>query len=306
MINRLPSPTTNHDSPFSKLFGHSPLYSDLSTFGCVCFVHLPSHERHKLTAQFGKCVFLGYAIPHKGYVCYDPHASHIRVSRNVIFFENQYFFPSHVQLSSASVSLLPIFSESPTIVERFKPSFVYERRSQPESGSTSFMSPFDLDLAHDPSPTSTTLRRSTHPSRPPNWFGFFSPVSLVATLSTIAIPSCYKQAMEHECWQIAMQAELQALEENHTWDIVLCPHTVKPIGSKWVFSVKLRSNGSLDRYKARLVALGKKQEYGVDYEETFAHVAKMTTVRTILAIAASQSWRLHQIDVKHAFLHGDL
>jgi hypothetical protein len=112
--------------------------------------------------------------------------------------------------------------------------------------------------------------------------------------------------MEHECWQNAMQAELQALKENHTWNIVPCPPTVKPIGSKWVFSVKLRSDGSLDRYKARLVALGYKQEYGVDYEETFAPVAKMTTVRTILAIAASQSWPLHQMDVKNAFLHGDI
>ena len=94
--------------------------------------------------------------------------------------------------------------------------------------------------------------------------------------------------------------------QNHTWDIVPCPPTVKPIGSKWVFSLKLRSDGSLDRYKGRLVALGNKQEYGVDYEETFAPVAKMTTVRTILAIAASQSWRLHQMDVKNAFLHGNL
>ena len=278
MINRLPSPTTNHVSPFSKLFGHSPLYSDLRTFGCVCFVHLPPHERHKLTAQSVKCVFLGYAIPHKGYVCYNPHASRIRVSRNVIFFENQYFFSSHVQLSSASVSLLPIFSESPPIVERFKPGFVYERRSRHESGSTSFVPPSDLDSAPDPAPASTTLRRSTRPSRAPNWYGFFSLVSLAATLSTISIPSCYKQAMEHECWQIAMQAELQALEENHTWNIVPCPPTVKPIGSKWVFSVKLHSDGSLDRYKARLEALSNKQEYRVDYEETFAHVAKMTTI----------------------------
>ncbi|XP_042956257.1 uncharacterized mitochondrial protein AtMg00810-like [Carya illinoinensis] len=112
--------------------------------------------------------------------------------------------------------------------------------------------------------------------------------------------------MEHECWQNAMLIELQALEENHTWDIVPCPPIVKPIGSKWVFSVKLHFDGSLDRYKARLIALGNKQEYGVDYEETFALVAKMTTVRTILAIAASQSWQLHQMDVKNAFLHGDL
>jgi len=103
-----------------------------------------------------------------------------------------------------------------------------------------------------------------------------------------------------------MQIKLQALEENHTWDIVPCPHTVKPIGSKWVFSVKLCSDGSLDRHKAHFIALGNKHEYRVDYEETFAPVAKMTTVRTILAIAASQSWQLHQMDVKNAFLHGDL
>ena len=58
LINCLPSPMLNHVSPFSKLFGHSPLYSDLRTFGCVCFVHLPTHERHKLTTQSVKCVFL--------------------------------------------------------------------------------------------------------------------------------------------------------------------------------------------------------------------------------------------------------
>jgi hypothetical protein len=75
-----------------------------------------------------------------------------------------------------------------------------------------------------------------------------------------------------------MQVELQALEENHTWDIVPCPPTVKPIGSKWVFFVKLRSDGFLECYKVCLVALGNKQEYGVDYEETFSLVAKMTTI----------------------------
>ena len=85
-----------------------------------------------------------------------------------------------------------------------------------------------------------------------------------------------------------------------------CPPGVKPIGCKWVYSVKFRSDGSLDRYKARLVALGNRQEYGIDYEETFAPVAKMTIVRTILALATSQKWSLRQMDVKNTFLHGDL
>ena len=85
--------------------------------------------------------FSWLCYPLKGYVCYDPHALRIRVSWNVILFENQYFFPSHVELPSASVFLLPSFSESPTIVEGFKLGFVYERRSRHEFGSTSFVSP---------------------------------------------------------------------------------------------------------------------------------------------------------------------
>ena len=103
-----------------------------------------------------------------------------------------------------------------------------------------------------------------------------------------------------------MQDELDALSQNHTWDVVPCPPFVKPIGCKWIYSIKLNSDGTLARYKARLVALGNRQEYGIDYDETFAPVAKMTTVRTLLAIAASQSWPLYQMDVKNAFLHGDL
>jgi len=96
-----------------------------------------------------------------------------------------------------------------------------------------------------------------------------------------------------------MQEELEALEENHTWDIVLS--TVIPIRNKSVFSIKLRSNGSLDCYKVQLVTLFNKQEYKNDYEETFALVVKMTAIQAILSIAAFQSWPLHQMDVKNAF-----
>eukprot|EP00268_Persea_americana_P023465 TRINITY_DN23060_c0_g1_i2.p1 TRINITY_DN23060_c0_g1~~TRINITY_DN23060_c0_g1_i2.p1 ORF type:complete len:172 (+),score=16.79 TRINITY_DN23060_c0_g1_i2:657-1172(+) len=88
--------------------------------------------------------------------------------------------------------------------------------------------------------------------------------------------------------------------------MLLCPPSIKPIGCKWIYSIKLKSNGTVDRYKARLVALGNRQEYVIDYDETFAPVAKMTTVRTILVVAASQSRPLYKMDVKNAFQHGDL
>lgn len=304
LINRLPSPSLNHVSPFFQLFGHTPNYSNLRTFGCVCYVHLPTHERTKLTAQAVQCAFLGYSVHQKGFLCYDPNLRRIRVSRNVIFFENQYFFSTHKDDLSPSFSVLPIFTNSSADSVPSKPLIVYQRRK--------ISAPLGPPPAHslnvDPVPATapTPLRQSTRVRKPPDRYGFTSPLSLTATVSSIPIPSSYKQAMEHECWRRAIETELLALAENQTWDVVPCPPSVKPLGSKFVFSIKLRSDGSIERHKARLVVLGNKQEYGLDYDETFAPVAKMTTVRTILALAASQSWSLHQMDVKNAFLHGDL
>ncbi|XP_060670003.1 retrovirus-related Pol polyprotein from transposon RE1 isoform X5 [Ziziphus jujuba] len=128
----------------------------------------------------------------------------------------------------------------------------------------------------------------------------------MAALSVTNVPKSYSQAKNYEHWRDAMNEELDALVKNHTWDVVPCPKGCKPIGCQWVYSIKQKSDGSLDRYKARLVALGNWQEFGINYHETFAPVAKMTTVRTLLAIAGSQSWPLFQMDVKNAFLHGDL
>uniref|UniRef100_A0A2N9GCA0 CCHC-type domain-containing protein n=1 Tax=Fagus sylvatica TaxID=28930 RepID=A0A2N9GCA0_FAGSY len=104
----------------------------------------------------------------------------------------------------------------------------------------------------------------------------------------------------------AMTEELQALEKTHTWDLVDLPHGKSAIGCKWVYKIKTKSDGSIERYKARLVAKGYAQEYGIDYEETFAPVACITSVRSLLAIAAVHQWPLFQMDVKNAFLNGDL
>ncbi|GAU31202.1 hypothetical protein TSUD_210590 [Trifolium subterraneum] len=119
-------------------------------------------------------------------------------------------------------------------------------------------------------------------------------------------PKSYLEASKFECWQKAMNDELDALAKTGTWKIVDLPPLIKPIGSKWVYKVKYKADGSIERHKARLVAKGYNQVEGLDFFDTFSPVAKLTIVRLLLATAATQNWHLHQLDVNNAFLHGDL
>jgi hypothetical protein len=103
-----------------------------------------------------------------------------------------------------------------------------------------------------------------------------------------------------------MDEEMAALDVNATWELVALPKDKKAIGCKWVYKIKHNVDGSMNRYKARLVAKGYAQIYGIDYEETYSRIAKMTIVRTIIAMAIAKGWSLHQMDVNNAFLDGDL
>ncbi|KAB2598442.1 hypothetical protein D8674_001362 [Pyrus ussuriensis x Pyrus communis] len=130
--------------------------------------------------------------------------------------------------------------------------------------------------------------------------------SFLADITDGEEPRNFKAASLKPEWQLAMQEEFNALKTQGTWILVPPPSHRSVIGSKWVYKVKKNPDGSISRFKARLVAQGYSQEHGLDYSETFSPVVRHTTVRLILALAAQFSWQLRQLDIKNAFLHGDL
>ena len=119
-------------------------------------------------------------------------------------------------------------------------------------------------------------------------------------------PDSFSEAMKQKEWKKYILSEYNPVLENGTWKLVDCPSNVKPIGCKWFFWIKCKSNGEVDKYKAIFVAKGFAEQEGIDYDETFAPTAKWNTIRTIINLVAHNGWKLHQMDVKSAFLNDDL
>src|SRR5262249_46094582 len=111
---------------------------------------------------------------------------------------------------------------------------------------------------------------------------------------------------ESAFWKEAVKCEMDSIMANGTWVLVDLPPGCKTIGCKWIFRKKLRPDGSIDKYKARLVAKGFKQKEGIDYFDTYSPVARMTTIRVLVALASIYDLKIHQMDVKTAFLNGEL
>ena len=165
--------------------------------------------------------------------------------------------------------------------------------------------PIDHALAIDhvgPS-ESYTLRRSHRVTTLPSHLRDFHCFSALASLQE---PQTFCEASSNPLWQQAMKEELNALHKTRTWDLVDLPSRKSAICCKWVYKIKTRSDGTVDRYKARLVTRGFTQEYEIDYEETFAPVARLSSIRTLIAISEARKWPLFHMDVKNTFLNGEL
>ncbi|KAL4354653.1 hypothetical protein GQ457_06G014570 [Hibiscus cannabinus] len=186
----------------------------------------------------------------------------------------------------------------------------------------------DISTSIPGSSSPLALRKSSRVSKPPNWLQDYvhschsssvsgtypisdyisylhlpsSTQSFLSSTSILVEPNSYSEGKQHPIWIQAMKDELLALESNGTWSVVPLPLGKSPIGCKWVYKIKYHASGAVEWYKARLVAKGFTQRAGIDYTDTFSPVAKLTTVRIVLALAAMFDWQLHQMDVHNAFL----
>ncbi|WVZ99464.1 hypothetical protein U9M48_044755 [Paspalum notatum var. saurae] len=136
--------------------------------------------------------------------------------------------------------------------------------------------------------------------------GFRQPSKNLHVTALSPVPLSVRSALTDPNWRGAMEEEFQALTTNNTWTLVPRPPHANVVTGKWIFRHKLNSDGTLDRYKARWVLRGFTQRPGVDFDETFSPVVKPATIRTVLSLALSNNWPIHQLDVKNAFLHGTL
>ncbi|KAH9678969.1 retrovirus-related pol polyprotein from transposon RE1 [Citrus sinensis] len=174
-------------------------------------------------------------------------------------------------------------------------------------------SPELIVLVIDDADVPITLRKgvryyTSHPIGNFVTYNSLSPAyrAFITSFDSVQILRAIYEALKHLGWQKAVHDEVTVLEKNRTWLIIDLPTRKRLVGCKWIFTTKHKVDESIERLKARLVAKGFTQSYGIDYQETFASVAKLNTIQVLLSLIANFNWSLHQLDIKNAFLNGDL
>lgn len=343
IINRSPTKSVINMIPEEAWSGRKHNVSHMRVFGCVAYAHVPDELRRKLDNKGEKCIFVGYSDESKAYKLYNPISKKVIINRDVQFIEDEAWdgtldktiniaanIPQEenedfISASTPSNATPPIVVQGQQSGQQMTPSSVrttpHTQANTPSNvqvtpssiGSLGAgpSSPHSTNASDMSNPTLASLRRQKirslreiyeHNEGENN----VGQTSLFALYSHVDDPIHFEEAIKEEKWVQTMDEEIDAIEKNETLELVSLPQGKEVIGVKWVYKTKLNANGDLQKHKARLVAKCYSQQPGVDYNETFAPVARLDTVRTILAIAAQNKWAIYQMDVKSAFLNGIL
>ncbi|CAH9110852.1 unnamed protein product [Cuscuta epithymum] len=296
MLNRVLLRPILKKTPYELWKGRAPNISYFKVFGCKCYILNTKDQLGKFEAKSSEGIFLGYSLVSKAYKVFNKSSRCVEESLHVEFDETDPFKPrKEVNLSD----------------------------DEQEEESSQFDNPVEIELADEhrnPAGQNNHIdlpkafkHLKDHPSE--NIIGDISKgvrtrgnINLCAYYAFISQfePKNIEEALSDDEWIISMQKELDQFERNNVWELVERPSNHPVIGTKWVFRNKLDENGEIITNKSRLVAKGYNQVEGLDYEETFAPVARLESIRMLLAYACYMDFKLFQMDVKSAFLNGIL
>ena len=326
ILNRIPTKAVPK-TPFELFKGWKPSLQHVRVWGCPCEIRIYNPQEKKLDPRTISGYFIGYAERSKAYRFYYP-SYHTRFveSRNAKFLENDLISGrdlsqniclekdhSDTQLTTSENQVIVIHNV-PQDQSNIMTPVVDIQQTENDNMEIPQMTDDLVDqvVREDIEQHSfdTTLRRSTRVNRSTISSDYM--VYLQESDYNIGAkndPETFTQAMSCEksrLWYNAMMDEMDSMNSNDVWDLIELPNGKRPIQCKWVYKTKKDSLGNIERYKARLVAKGFTQKEGIDYTDTFSPVSKKDSLRIILALVAHFDLELQQMDVKTAFLNGDL
>jgi hypothetical protein len=322
ILNRSPTFAVKDKTPEEAWSGVKPSVEYFKVFGCLSHVHVSDNNRTKLDDKSRGSVLLGVSAESKAYRLYDPMSQRIIMSRDVVFEEDKSWDWEKSLEGAINADLEWGDSEDKTsIIDVNEEDSAAGNAADPTdegNDEDSAAAPTDEgiedfssnELIKENSPNSNAGRHGT----PPVWMRDYvsgeglSDDEETANFATLLTDDLfyYEDAVKYEMWRKVMDSEIEAIEKNNTWQLMELPARGKVIGVKWVYKTKHNENGEIDKHKARLVAKGYAQQHGIDYTKVFAPVARLDTIRLVVALAAQKKWTIYQLDVKSAFLHGEL
>jgi hypothetical protein len=281
LLNRVPSKSVT-STPYEIWKGRKPEFKHVKIWGCTA--HVKRHDPDKLESRTDKCRFVGYPKETFGYYFYHPSEQKVFVARKAVFLEEEYL----LQEDSGSKIELEEVPDPQTVA----------------------LSSDDISVPESVQVHTDEPRRSGRiPKLPERYVGHIDEGESKVEYNEDDDPKSYQEAIEGPeagKWREAMNSEIQSMYTNQVWNLEDLPEGIVPIGCKWIFKRKIGADGRIDTYKARLVAKGYRQRQGIDYDETFSPVAMIKSIRVLLAIAAHLDYEIWQMDVKTAFLNGNL